>query len=253
MPISYARRLAGRNRSADINRHLGFALTFVAGATNAGAFLAVKQYTSHMTGIVSSMSDNLVLGKFELVLGGVGGLTSFLLGAATSAVMINYARRRNLHSEYASPLLLEAFLLLCFGLLGARISSIEGLFVPATVMLLCFIMGLQNAVISKLSGSEIRTTHITGMVTDIGVELGKLFYWNRNKSGELHDVMANRNHLRLLTIFIMSFFGGGIFGALGFKYVGYSLTLPLAFTLVLLAGVPAIDDLRVFLRSVPEK
>jgi len=33
--------------------------------------------------------------------------------------------------------------------------------VPATVMLLCFVMGLQNAVISKLSRAEIRTTHIT--------------------------------------------------------------------------------------------
>ena len=173
MPVKFARRLMGRERTADANRHLGFALTFVAGATNAGGYLAVKQYTSHMTGIVSSMADNLVLGDVDLALGGLGGILSFLCGAASSAVMVNYARRRGLQSEYALPLLLEAALLLCFGLLGARLSRIEGLFVPATVMLLCFIMGLQNAVISKISHAEIRTTHITGMVTDIGIRTGQ--------------------------------------------------------------------------------
>lgn len=51
MPINYARRLIGSERSDTANRHLGFALAFVAGAINAGGFLAVQQYTSHMTGI----------------------------------------------------------------------------------------------------------------------------------------------------------------------------------------------------------
>ena len=42
MPIDYARSLASRDRSARANRHLGFTLAFVAGATNAGAFLEVQ-------------------------------------------------------------------------------------------------------------------------------------------------------------------------------------------------------------------
>ena len=72
MPIHYARSLAGRERTAAANRHLGFTLAFVAGAINAGGFLAVQQYTSHMTGIVSAMADNIVLGTYDLVLGGLG-------------------------------------------------------------------------------------------------------------------------------------------------------------------------------------
>lgn len=243
MPVDYARRLTGRERTADSNRHLGFALAFVAGATNAGGFLAVKQYTSHMTGIVSSMADNLALGDYTVVLGGIGALLSFTAGAACSAVMINYARRRQLHSEYAFPLLLEALLLLCFGLLGARLSAVEGLFVPVTVMLLCFIMGLQNAVVSKLSHAEIRTTHLTGVVTDLGIELGKLVYWNGNSAPGRPDVLANRDRLRVLTLLIACFFIGGIVGALGFKHVGYSSTIWLAAMLVTLASVPAVDDL----------
>ena len=84
MPLAFARRLIGRKRSADADRQLGFALAFVAGAINAGGFLAVQQYTSHMTGIVSSMADKLALGAYDLVWIGLGGLLSFLAGAAAS-------------------------------------------------------------------------------------------------------------------------------------------------------------------------
>lgn len=243
MPLQYVRRLTGRKRSAASNLHLGFTLAFVAGATNAGGYLAVRQYTSHMTGIVSSMADNLALSQTGLVFDGVGALLSFLLGAACSAVMINYARRERMHSEYALPLLLEAGLLLCFGLLGAKMAKIEGLFVPLTVMLLCFIMGLQNALVTKLSHAEIRTTHITGMITDIGIELGKLFYWNRNQTGH-RDVRANRQRLRVLGSLVLCFFAGGVIGALGFKHLGYASTVWLAVMLVVLAAVPVSDDLR---------
>ena len=242
MPIVYARSLTGRERSKRANRQLGIALTFVAGATNAGGFLAVQQYTSHMTGIVSAMADNLALGAYGLVWVGVGGLLSFVGGAACSAVMVNVARQRQLHSEYALPLLVEAFLLLMFGLLGARLARIEGLFVPLTVMRLCFIMGLQNAVITKLSNAEIRTTHITGIVTDIGIELGKLFYWNGRPLEGRPQVRSDRARLGLLSLLAQSFFVGGVAGALGFKYVGYVSTVPLAVVLIGLASVPAYDD-----------
>lgn len=240
MPIHYARRLTGRKRSTTANRHLGFTLAFVAGAINAGGFLAVQQYTSHMTGIVSAMADHIVLGAYDLALGGAGGLLSFLAGAACSAVMVNYSRRRRMHSEYAYPLLLEAFLLLCFGILGARLAEIKGLFVPATVMLLCFMMGLQNAVITKLSKAEIRTTHLTGVITDIGIELGKLCYVNAPGQPK---VMADRGRLKVLALLTACFFLGGVSGALGFTHVGYLSTVPLALILVTLASVPAVDDL----------
>ena len=144
MPIDYARRLTGRSRTAAGNRQLGWALAFIAGATNAGAFLAVRQYTSHMTGIVSSMADSLVLGDMRTAIAAFGALLSFLSGAAVSAILVNYARRRQLQSEFALPLLLEAALLLVFGLLGAWLSEVRSLFVPVTVMLLCFMMGLQK-------------------------------------------------------------------------------------------------------------
>ena len=229
-------------RTAQNNLRLGATLCFVAGATNAGGFLAVGQYTSHMSGIVSSVADNLVLGELSLALAGLAALMAFIGGAMTTAWMVNWGLRRNLQSAYGRPLLLEAGLLLIFGLFGTGINFFAGLFVPLTVLVLCFIMGLQNAVITKISHAEIRTTHITGLVTDLGIELGKLLYINRLT----HDkpVRANRSKLLIHIKLISSFFIGSLLGAVGFKWFGFIVTVPLAALLLLLVLRPVLNDAR---------
>ena len=105
MPLRYARFLVGRDRTVAANRQVGWLLAFVAGAINAGGFLAVRQYTSHVTGLVSSVADHLVLGEGQLVAAALAAVLAFLLGAMCCAVMVNFARRRALASEYALPLL----------------------------------------------------------------------------------------------------------------------------------------------------
>jgi uncharacterized membrane protein YoaK (UPF0700 family) len=130
-------------------------------------------------------------------------------------------------------------------LLGSHLALWDTLFVPATVVLLCFIMGLQNAMITKLSGAEIRTTHMTGIVTDIGIEFGKLLYWNSSRVEPTEPlVLANRAKLKVHVTMLTTFFVGGITGAMGFKHIGYASTVPLAGVLIVLAIVPFIDDLR---------
>ena len=229
-------------RTAQNNLRLGVTLCFVAGATNAGGFLAVGQYTSHMTGVLSSIADNLVLGQLLLAAAGFATLLAFVGGAMTTAWMVNWGLRRKLQSAYGRPLLLESGLLLVFGLFGAGINLWGNLFAPLTVLLLCYLMGLQNAVITKISHAEIRTTHITGLVTDMGIELGKLLYVNRMK--EVPEVQANRQRLRIHMQLISSFFIGGIGGAIGFKMVGYFTTVPLAMLLALLVLRPVLNDAK---------
>ncbi|TFV91589.1 DUF1275 domain-containing protein [Oxalobacteraceae bacterium OM1] len=244
MPVPYLRTLTARERSRKANLHLAGFLAFTAGAANAGGFLAVHQYTSHMSGIVSAMADGLALGQTGLVLDGLGALLSFISGAAVSAVLINWARRQDLQSQYAIPLLVEAVLLVCFGVLGQNLERHEWLFVPVTVSLLCFVMGLQNAMVTKISNAEIRTTHVTGMITDIGIEVGKLLYWNREGASQHAPVYGNRDKIRMLGSLVALFFVGGVAGALGFKHVGFMAAVPLAFLLTLLAVIPVADDLR---------
>jgi uncharacterized membrane protein YoaK (UPF0700 family) len=121
---------------------------------------------------------------------------------------------------------------------------VHTVFVSATVVLLCFIMGLQNAVITKISHAEIRTTHVTGLVTDVGIELGKLLYVNRPADPPGDRVIADLGRLRVLLLLLTSFFTGGVVGAAGFHTLGFVATVPLALVLVGLAAVPIVDDLR---------
>ena len=248
MPANYARFLTGRDRSVQANRQLGFALAFVVGGINAGGFLAVRQYTSHVTGMVSSLADNLALGEFALVVDAAVGVLAFLLGAMSCALLVNFARRRRMASEYALPLMLEAVLILLFGLMGARLAAFEGLLVPFTIVLLCFVMGLQNAVVTKLSGGVVRTTHLTGTVTDLGIELGKLLYWNRDREAA-RLVRADRDRILVLAGLLGAFLAGAGARAVGFKLAGNVSTVPLAIVLILLAVVPVVDDLRRAARS----
>lgn len=231
------------DRTTRANVRLGALLAFVAGAANAGGFLAVGQYTSHMTGVVSSLADNLVLGQAGLVLAAIASLASFVAGAMTTAILVNWGLRRRLRGAYGLPLLLEAVALLAFGVFGSAIHRAAPLLVPLTVLVLCFIMGLQNAVITKISRAEIRTTHVTGLVTDVGIELGKLLYVN--PAGDPRPVLANRERLRVHALLVGCFLAGGIAGALGFKYAGFVTTVPLAAAVGLVALRPVLHDLRV--------
>ncbi|GAA4018690.1 YoaK family protein [Actimicrobium antarcticum] len=197
-----------------------------------------------MTGIVSLIADEFILGNMLVVFTGVCALLSFISGAATTAILINWARHRQMSSEYAMSLALEAMLLLLFGLLGANLETYVAVILPSTVMVLCFIMGLQNAIVTKLSQAQIRTTHVTGLVTDLGIELGKLIYWNRrHRDGTSSLVRADRDKLGIHLLILSMFFVGGVSGAFGFKHLGFIATLPLAFLLLLMAAIPMYDDI----------
>lgn len=247
MSANYARFLLNRERTHAANRQLGWALAFVAGAINAGGFLAVQLYTSHVTGGLSMLADQLVLGQMGLVVTAIVSVMAFLCGAMTSSLLILEARRRQLASEYALPLLLEAGLILLFGLAGSQLSRWEGLLVPFTVVLLCFMMGLQNAVVTKLSGAVIRTTHMTGVVTDLGIEIGRLLHSSLGRlpiDPHAREVDGAGRRIVVLAGLLAAFMAGAVAGAYGFKSVGYVFTVPLALVLAALAAVPALDDLR---------
>jgi uncharacterized membrane protein YoaK (UPF0700 family) len=220
-------------------------LAFNAGAVNAGGFLVLHMYTSHMTGFASQLADGAVLGNATLVLNAVGAILAFLAGAAVCAILVNWGRQHHFHSVYALPLLLEAALMFPFGLMGAITLTWHTPFaVPLTVLLLSFIMGLQNAVASKTSGGSIRTTHMTGNITDLGIEIGKMLYWN-GRAGSSAPSTVRHDHPRMQTAagLIGMFVVGGVLGALGFKYVGFVCVIPLAALLLALSVPPLRRDL----------
>jgi uncharacterized membrane protein YoaK (UPF0700 family) len=240
----------GTLRSETLNRQLAWAMAFVAGAVNAGGFLAVGHYTSHMTGVVSSMADELAEGDLTTALAALAMMLSFLGGAFLCTTLISFGQRHRMRSRYALTLAVEAALMLVFGFLGNQLQQKMEFALPVTVMLLCFIMGLHNAVTSIISGAAVRTTHLTGTITDIGIELSRLTYVNVHHRRGRERIVANRQKLTLLLLILASFLGGGVVGALGFKHIGFKLTVPLAGFLCFLAARPLLLELRLLLHRL---
>lgn len=239
----------GRHRPKGASRTLGLLLAFNAGAVNAGGFLVLHLYTSHMTGFASQLADGLVLGQSTLLLNALGAMLAFVAGAAVAAAQINWGRQLRLRHPYALPLLLEAALLLPFGLMGAITLEWKTPFaLPLTVLLLSFVMGLQNALGTKISGGRVRSTHMTGNLTDLGIELGKLLYWNRLHHHRLRNralpepVRHDADRLRLFASMVLMFVAGGLAGAAGFKWIGFICVVPLAALLLALSLPAFLDD-----------
>ncbi len=245
MIVNYFRKLTTRKRQTRYDIHLGMTLAFIAGAMNAGGFLVVQKYTSHMTGIVSGMADGIAIGDFPLLWGSLGAMVAFMVGAGLTEMLVNWGRVHGMRSEYALPLTLESILFLLFAWYGPAWHAYPGFFMSITVALLCFMMGMHNAVITHISKAVIRTTHMTGIVTDIGIEMGKLLFWNRKiDADDAGFVKANRFKLYLLSGLLVMFFVGGVAGAYGFKFYGYVVVYPMAAVMLLMAIIPVWDDIR---------
>ena len=218
------------SRSAAADTTLATIQAAIAGAANAGGFVLLGHYTSHMTGYLSQLADNLAVQNIGLVISAAVAIALFVAGAASAAFTINWARQHRPLQQYALPISVQGGLFLALTALGA-VGFSQAVTSVAALGLLAFIMGYQNATITKISGARIRTTHATGMVTDVGIELGRAAY------GLTFDpsVTADRAKQRLLLRLLLAFVIGGIAGALGYGAAGYLFSLPLAAVLLGLA------------------
>lgn len=239
------RFLTYRHRSRSTNSAFGLLLAFNAGAVNAGGFLVLHAYTSHMTGFASQLADSGVTGNRPLLLAALGAICAFVAGAAACAVLVSWARAHRLRAIYAPPLLLEAVLLLVFGIAGAVMLTWSTPFaVPMTVLLLSFIMGLQNAVGSKTSRGTIRTTHMTGNITDLGMELGKWAYKGFRHGPQPSQMHCDVVRMKRVAGLILMFVFGGFVGAFGFNRIGFICVVPLAALLLGLSMPPLVREKR---------
>jgi uncharacterized membrane protein YoaK (UPF0700 family) len=230
------RHLTGRHRSTAADWQLASLLALTAGTVDVSSYLALRHFTSHMSGTVATIAADIDAHTLRVILPPSLVLACFLLGATLCSLLVNWSRRRNLEGLFALPILLESLLLT----LAALFATPHHLFL--TLALLSFTMGLQNAVITKISHAVIRTTHVTGMVTDIGIELGRALYWNRTTGRT--PVHAERRHLLLLTLLVTLFFTGGAIGALTYPHIGFHTLLPFALLLAAIAILPISADLR---------
>lgn len=250
-----------RNRPLLEKATLAFLLPAVAGAINASGFFAVGTYTSHMTGMVSHVGDDLAQRNFWLVTRSLLFVGSFVFGAAIATALVIYSQRRG-HAAYWRALLVECALVMVFATVsvgaeqGAHINSLQ------MTSLLCCAMGLQNALVTRISSARIRTTHLTGVTTDIGIEITRMLdYWLTDTKGMrlldrllvfpslYRDPRLKRLRIHLAVWF--SFLIGGTTGPVLYLMFGHLAMLLPAAVLAVLAAFDAMIGLTSPFSSEP--
>lgn len=182
----------------------GFALACIAGSVNAVGFLGIHhQALSHMSGTATILSTDLVAGRFALAAHAAWVLVFFFVGCVLSGLII---RRSTLQAgrRYGVALALESGLLFAAAAF-LRAGSNYG---DCLAAMAC---GLQNAMATTYSGTVIRTTHVTGIVTDLGIAAGNFL---RREPVESRRIAV---HLVLLTGFLV----GGVAGGFGYRWWGF--------------------------------
>ena len=221
----------GDERTANIDLALAGLLSSVAGALNAVGFLIAGSFTANMTGNISAFADTLADGAVLISLSFAGLVVAFIFGAGMAALAIQAGERKKIRSIYALAIAAEAVVLLLLS--AALVLAPLGMHETFLVVILSFVMGLQNAVTTMISRARVRTTHVSGMATDIGIELAALVGGDASRQDALPK-------LSLHSLTLACFAVGGVCGALLFGFVGYWLFVIAAAILLLIAAPEAL-------------
>ncbi|MCE3076205.1 YoaK family protein [Chryseobacterium gwangjuense] len=201
-------RHRGKNRTYFHNLKLASLLSFVAGTINIVGVLSIKILTTNITGHFAFFSEEVVLKDYYAAAIYLLFIGCFLLGAFCSSLLVEFVSGfRKLQSHFI-PLLIEIFILGFIGLSADLKITIS----PNTIAcLLLFAMGLQNSLVTRVSQSVVRTTHLTGIFTDLGIEMSKLFFYRK---GIVYNQL--KKSIMLKIVIVLCFFSGGVTG--GFIY-----------------------------------
>lgn len=227
------------SRYSRLNVLIWSALAFQAGMLNIGGFMACHRFVSHVTGFATFFGHEMSRRHFVEALGMLSVPLFFLLGAILSGILVDSRIRADQRPRYV------ASFGLIFGLIMAIfVGGVRGAFGPFgeplvlardyfLLALLCLVCGLQNGTISIVSRSIVRTTHLTGITTDLGLGLVRVF--NRSKLISYDSHEARWIWIRVSIIF--SFCAGSVMGGFGFSEWGYfGFILPLMTAGFLLLG-----------------
>jgi uncharacterized membrane protein YoaK (UPF0700 family) len=220
-------RHTGQKRSYAHNVRLAVLLCLNAGFINAAGYLAFSVLTTNVTGHAALLAIDIASNQFRATRMVELWLFLFLAGAFLSSLYISKVGR-NKSFAYTVPIVFIIIILLLVALFGHTYHST----LPQTEYFagsLLFAMGVQNAMVSMISGSVVRTTHLTGMFTDLGIDLSEAVHTHKS----LNPVLKRRIYLRLAII--ISFLSGGIIGGFifsRFRFVAFYI--PICFLLTAL-------------------
>lgn len=237
-------RHQGPSRSESQNAVLAAYLACVAGFVNSAGFVLVGSFTSHVTGNVGRLANDLAERDLAAAGAAFTMVIAFFIGALVASLIVESRRFTRTPTAYGVALVCEAALLGLFALATTAQLGVSPRLRDSEALLLCLAMGVQNSLVSRISGAVVRTTHLTGVVTDLGIETARwIAHWRRRlQKHKLRNppVIAKiRLHLTILLSFVL----GAIAGcALAFVWNASVVWLPTA--AVALGAVYAFSTAR---------
>lgn len=228
----------GSGRTYKHNIYLASTLSSVAGIVNITGWLALGLLTTNVTGHFVFLSEEILHQNFQISISFFLLINAYLFGAFASSFFMERGRyNTNKHFvSYILPLCIEiaALLLVAF---SHSIFHDPEIYRIRLAMVLLFAMGLQNALVTQVSRSVVRTTHLTGLFTDLGIELSQLLFYKRTEEKRIlkHSVF-------LKIMIIAGFTLGGVIGGLLF---GYYHLRALLLAVAILLGVMLYDTLSI--------
>ena len=222
-------RHQGKNRTFIHNLRLAILLSFVAGIVNITGVLSIHTLTTNITGHFAYFAEEVMMQNYAAAFTFLVLTIFFLFGAFTSNFLAELIGKKHPNLSHVIPISLEMVILLSIGFFGLQteLSSIEGKWIAFSML---FAMGIQNAMVTKISQATVRTTHLTGLFTDLGIELSQLFFF---KKPEETKKLKTSIFLRLSIIsffFIGCVSGGFLYNLLKLK----TLFIAVAFLLIAL-------------------
>lgn len=220
-------RHKGKRRTLVHNLRIASLLSFVAGVVNIAGFLAVHTLTTNVTGHFAYFIDEVFKLNLSQGLNYFMYILFFFLGSFISNLLVEFVSTRNDRLIYRIPILLESMLLFAVALFG------QYLILHAPNVLACsllFAMGIQNSLVTSISNATVRTTHLTGLFTDLGIELSQLFFYKLP-----HEKEKLYSSIKLRLTIISFFFLGGLLG--GILYTKINLYVLIFTASLLLIGL----------------
>ncbi len=235
-------RHQGKTRTLNHNLKVASLLAFVAGLVNVVGFFAVQRLTTNVTGHFAFFVDEFFKLDFIQAVIYFLYILFFLLGSFTSNFIVEIISRKSERYMYVVPAGFESIILLVIALSGQALIISNPNLIACSLL---FAMGLQNSLVTSISNAVVRTTHLTGLFTDLGIELSQLFFY---KTIEQKKKLISSIKLRLSIISF--FFIGGIIG--GVFYTKVQIYTLLIGTIALILGL-IYDNIKFKLISLKRK
>lgn len=195
-----------------------FVLALIAGCVNSIGLLSFKhQSISHLSGTATLLGTEIFNNATMDVMHLMGIIVSFLIGASLSGFLLSGISLK-LGRHYDSLLAIEGAILF-FSIYFLNNGFLFGHYMASTAC------GIQNALATSYSGAIVRTTHLTGIFTDLGIMIG----------AKLKGQTFDKRKAILFSLIIFGFVLGSFMGAILFSHFAfYALAAP-AFICMLLA------------------